>query len=438
MFELTFSKNPTVLTGATSPTFSYVATDGDRFSGVISLSGTGQSINLLTSTGASSAATTMPAALLGSSGGSPSAGWSFAAIVKFTTLTANAPIFDFKDASSNRIRMYITATGNVEFSLNSLLVTSPSAVSTGSYYHLAVVVNSAGIATLYINKDAVGTASGAALAAVTFTTAYLGQSTDSTAVYLNGRIDAFRIYDVALTAVEIGKLHQTTISAPDGFLEQPRLAPVPQTAPVSSYTFSKGVPTLGTAGMTRYTQLPSLLDRSGMAMFDGVNDIIQLKDYPDDEGKLIPTMFGGSMTFETTFQFLSSSKQANVFGFTGRTGGQDVNLMLTNTWLEEPTNINSMKAEVAGARGGLSNTRLFCPGCTNGSWAHVVLTVSQPNAADSTSRTSGLMNLYVNGILVSTLPGWLPPTSYRPNLWLARPIWAVDSYFYGNIDSFFW
>lgn len=443
VFELTFTKFPGAITGAATTTFGWAEADGQN-NGVLLLSGTSQSVNLLTSTGTASAGTSMVATQGGASGGVPAvAGWSYSIIAKFNALVANAALFDFAGTGTNRVRMYVNGANNVVFSWNGVSVTSTSTVAVNTYYHIAATVSSTGALSLYINNGAPATATGATLAATTFTSAFLGQSTDATPVFMNGRIDAFRVYDQVLSAVEVSQLTSTIGATPDG---QAPMSNVPlrslvgvpaASGPVVSYTFDSPPTTApmsqGFSNWTWMDQRYSNVDRSGMVFLDGNNNIVALTDTLDNSGNLHPTLWGGEVSFETRFQFLASMDQAMIFSLFGPKSMTSDNFHLMNTFWQANNNPNSLKFEVYGDQ---SSSAGLCLGCTNGSWAHAIVTVSQPNASDSTSSTSGLLTMFLNGQTVLSVPGYLPRLVPRTNAYLGLSGWGGDQKFYGYIDSY--
>ena len=110
----------------------------------------------------------------------------------------------------NSPRFAITRAGNtMEQTIN---MTTPAALSTGTWHHLVVVLGAGATytGTLYIDNVAVGTN-----AAMTFRPSDLGNSTNNwlgrsqftTADPLfNGLLDDFRVYKRALTVAEIATL----------------------------------------------------------------------------------------------------------------------------------------------------------------------------------------------------------------------------------------
>ena len=106
-----------------------------------------------------------------------------------------------QNGSTSRLRFAITtSSGPGEQQIN-----GTSALSASAWYHLAVVLNgNTGI--LYVNGVAVGTNNAMTLKPVSLgitSNNFLGRSQYPADPYLNGALDEFRIYNVALSAAEI-------------------------------------------------------------------------------------------------------------------------------------------------------------------------------------------------------------------------------------------
>src|ERR1700709_867986 len=74
-----------------------------------------------------------------------------------------------------------------------------------------------------------------------------------------------------------------------------------QTSPYVSYTFSVNPSVSGISYLSSYQ------GHTGVAVFDGNLHYLNLTVFPDDNGVLLPTTFGGPMTFEFTAQWLYTS-----------------------------------------------------------------------------------------------------------------------------------
>lgn len=66
------------------------------------------------------------------------------------------------------------------------------------------------------------------------------------------------------------------------------------------------------------------------------------------------------------------------------------------------------------------------------------MTIEQINFVDPTAANAAQTSLYLNGILIGSAIGYMPPLAVRPGLWLGKPSWDTDAMFAGQIDSFYW
>ena len=147
----------------------------------------------------------------------------FAAWVNLDALANWQRVFDFGTGTNNYLFLTprFSSTGTVRFairtpSVGEQIINGTSALATGSWQHVAVVLNGA-TGTLYLNGVQVGQNTAMTLnpSSLGVTTQnYLGKSQWNDP-YLDGRIDDFRIMGRALTATEIAWL-AGSIPAPGG------------------------------------------------------------------------------------------------------------------------------------------------------------------------------------------------------------------------------
>ncbi len=149
----------------------------------------------------------LPSGVVGSLEGCTISTW-----VNLDTISTWSRIFDFgsgtsvymfltpRNGSNNRVRFAIKNGGGEQ------IVDGTSALPTGVWTHVAVTLNGT-TGTLYINGSAAGTAP------VSLTPSDLGATTQNWIgrsqwpdPYLDGRIDDFRVYPVALTAADISAI----------------------------------------------------------------------------------------------------------------------------------------------------------------------------------------------------------------------------------------
>ena len=179
---------------------------GAAWNGTLPNSGTFSS-GQLTLTSASSQYVSLPTGIVNTFSNFTIEAW-----VKLNSTTNWSRIFDFgnntttymfltpQNGSTSRLRFVITTSGGG----GEQQITGTSALSAGVWSHVAVTLNgSTGI--LYLNGTPVGTNSAMTLRPLSLgSTAnnYLGKSQFSDP-YLNGLLDEFRIYSVALSSAEI-------------------------------------------------------------------------------------------------------------------------------------------------------------------------------------------------------------------------------------------
>jgi hypothetical protein len=106
-----------------------------------------------------------------------------------------------QNGSTSRVRFAITTSGGG----GEQRIDGPSALSAGVWHHVAVTLN-ASVGTLYVDGMPVGTNSAMTLHPSSLGSTlnnYLGRSQYPADPYLNGALDEFRIYSVALSPPEI-------------------------------------------------------------------------------------------------------------------------------------------------------------------------------------------------------------------------------------------
>ncbi len=176
---------------------------------------------------------------------SPLSNVTIEAWVKLNTTVSWNRIFDF--GNNTTAYMFLTPQdGSVLSSARFVITTSGGggaqqisgapALGIGAWYHVAVTVNgNTGI--LYVNGVATGTSSSLTLTPMSLgitTNNYLGRSQYAADPYLNGVLDEFRIYSVALSAAEVAA---TDALGPDQLLST-NAPSISMTSDASSLTLS--------------------------------------------------------------------------------------------------------------------------------------------------------------------------------------------------------
>jgi Concanavalin A-like lectin/glucanases superfamily len=134
-------------------------------------------------------------------------------------------IFDFGNDTSSY--MFLTPRNGFDYTTRFAISTSGAAgeqkincgvaINPGAWHQVAVTLNS-GTGVLYVDGVAVGTNSGLSLKPSSLggtTHNYLGKSQSTSDPYLNGSLDEFRIYNVALSSAEVAA---TAALGPDQLL----------------------------------------------------------------------------------------------------------------------------------------------------------------------------------------------------------------------------
>ena len=236
-FQATFDSNPAT-NGATG--FGWIkmdssdsAADQSRHSGIITLDGVAQFVNLSSAAGNNSVGVVMPAGLGGAGTGlfvTATQGWSFEFVFKGTALRAWAKLMDFgtpgvacssdivfgwQGLSTNMTFSACDASGNgYPGSSNTVPAVGGGVIALGTWYHAVLIIqaNMDGSVTYsaYINgvlQQAVNTTY--YLAQVVRANTDLGRSDWADANWA-GEIDTFRIYSVALNPNQVNTLYQAS------------------------------------------------------------------------------------------------------------------------------------------------------------------------------------------------------------------------------------
>ncbi len=136
----------------------------------------------------------------------------------FTSTPNNSRIFAFGDGtigstSANSIIVYKSNTANTltfesKISNTSVTWTTSSSYIDNNFHHLVLSINNVGLWTVYIdNVSLTTTITNKTIPNATWTKRYIGRSENDAALYTNGNIDDFRIYNKILTASEVNTLY---------------------------------------------------------------------------------------------------------------------------------------------------------------------------------------------------------------------------------------
>ena len=377
-------------------------------------------------------------------------GWSFEILFKADTVEEWAKVFDCGngkrrnniilgyEGNSNRLRLeQIIGQAEEQWTLFAL-----DDVKTNEWYHVVVVfarerwdrIDTHGNVTVFVNGVMTANATNAPMPLpVHRTTCYIGKSHWENDQYFDMWLDAFRLYDYALTPSDVAMLYLITHSPlPTDTQSEPDYQW--HSGPVASYSFNRA-PTaiereLGsnynfTRGTYSATQFPHL----GVATFNGQTDFVNLAEYDTDQGGVMPIV-GGSMSIEAWVRWTQTGNWQRVIDLGGIGGVQVSNILLSAGGI-----IDELVYEVYSgvASGGSLH---YLDGIMQGEWMHVVAVSQQISMNDSYSAASAIQRLYINGVYAYNGLGYLPPKVPRPSSWIARSNWyPKDSLFQGQIDA---
>ena len=461
VYELTFSSDPRLI-GARQATYTYAWSDSDLNDGSnITKYHNGHLvlrddsfIDMAQTSGPSGVgATPLPiigGANTGANGTLPR-GWSIEVLVKALTVETWAKIYDIGNGQGddNIILGY-------EFNLNRLrfeyfigTVAQPTLTVLGNttpntWYHITIVMaQGATLAqnsiTSYVNGLRTNQTVGVALPrSIVRREAYIGKSHWQDQ-FFDCYLDAFRLYDFALSMEEATDLYRST-NEPLQIDFTNTTSPIYHTEPMASFTFSTSRPgNLSSYGGSSYTQVAYNETHYGLAQFNGVTDYIDLSRFPDDPlppltegkvGKLMPLRIGGSMSFEVWVKWTSRQQMSRVFDFGAQFGSNLNTIVMANVAMTSDLFFETYAGSNYGG--------IILPGVIRvGEWMHIVATIQQRSPNDTTSATAGRFKVYIDGRLINFKDGYLPYTFTHPSSFLGRSNHLTDSLFHGMIDSFY-
>jgi hypothetical protein len=509
-FSLTFDSP---VSSAVSYTYLPSSGDGCNHTGLVVLGasggisdGTGQDyIDLNSNSTAQSAGATIPSLGMTTDGGNltnGTRGWTFETTFKAFSKTTWAKMFCIGNgAGPADILMGFNGAFNngnfeIDFTMDTAtglsgprtnsgagnIVVTP-VINLGSWYHMVVVVQQVDAAGQYANWFAYvnGVQSGAT-GTTQFTVpdaarpgAYLGRSCYNPDALFNGTIDAFRIYNSALTADQVSSLYaqqmgnctipvvaNPIITSLFPFIPFANISTPP--TPIWSLNFSSNpIPTaVGANGTASYTwesvdlgDVPCNVStyHQGLILLAGGPDVtenwsdpswvnLSATTGPNSVGNAVlpilggPTFSNGSisagnagLTFEVVFKPALMETWAKLFDF-GSNRATYLNITCANDlvlgWVSN--SLQYMNFEVCDASGNGISTGSFGPFLA-GQWYHVVITLQQVNGS--------LANWYIysNNVLVSvTSNGPFPQGLARPWSTLGKSNWNDESWS-GWIDT---
>ena len=310
------------------------------------------------------------------------------------------------------------------------------------WYHVVVVFSRArwnrpderGNATCYVNGHSTFNRSNIPMPLpVVRNTAYIGKSHWIEDQYFDLLLDTFRVFDYALLAPEVLGLYKAT-HEPLPTIPDPTLDHAYHTSPVASYKFLTAPSGLqrqlgSNFQWTRGEYLSTDYPHIGQALFRGVDDYVTLENYASDEGGQLPVL-GGSVSFETWVRFDTTGNWNRVFDLGGVMGYLDNNILLTSF-----AGTDTLLFEIYS--GALSERVSVPSAIVVGQWMHIIAVAEQRAVNDSSSASSAVLRLYINGVYMNGQFGYAPQSVYRPSAYIAKSNWPDDAPFRGVIDSLY-
>ena len=375
-------------------------------------------------------------------------GWSIEVLFKADTVERFAKVFDFGNGieRDNILLGYVLNDPilRLEQFVEGVQWYMPclDPVVLHTWYHVVVVFHKQrwnsdrGNATCYVNGNLTFTDSNAPMPMpVRRNTAYIGKShwPDE---YFDMFLDTFRLYDYALLGSEIKKLYQATHEP----LPQDNSGSVHDytyhTAPIASYTFPRATTQeereLGTHyNWTRGTYSSNAFPHIGVAHFDGgVNSYVTLSTFHSDEGTLLPNYLGPTISFETWCRWDALTLWARIFDLGGVSGYADNNIVLASFG-----DTDTLHFEVYS--GGFQTYVQVPNAIVLRQWMHIVAVAEQRFVNDTSSSSSAVLRIFINGVLMNAVLGYAPARVNRPSQLMALSNWPNDTPLVGAIDSLY-
>ena len=460
VYELTFSTDPRAIQNPRPAAFTYGWSDRDLNDGANitkfhdgHLVLTGDSfIDMAMVSGPSSVGATPIPAIGGTNSGANGTlprGWTIEVMVKALTVERWAKIYDIGSGiavdniilgyedDANRLRFEYFVGTATELSMIVLPNATPN-----TWYHIAVTMaagatQAANSVSAYVNGLRTNQTLGRPLPrGIGRAQAYIGKSHWDDQ-YFDCYLDAFRLYDYALTADEVTALYRSTIEQLEIDIST-QTTPIYHTEPLAAFTFHSAR-TVNNSYGSQYTHLVANDSHYGIAWFNGRTDYIDLARFPDDpsppltpgkEGRLMPLRIGGSMSFEVWVKWLSLNTFSRVFDLGAMFNSNQNTIILANAGGRPDLLFETYAGSNYGG--------VIVPNAIRvGQWMHIVATVQQRGPNDTTSATAGLFKIYVDGVLQRSAVGYLPYTFTHPSSFIGRSNYLTDGLFHGLVDQLY-
>ena len=261
--------------------------------------------------------------------------------------------------------------------------------------------------------------------------AYIGKSNWANE-YLDMYLDTFRLYDYTLSAHEVHDLYTVTHEElPNNTMSAGAITHHYHTAPVSAYTFTRRPTGLLVDGTNfRWDGVDFKFPHQGVALFNGVNEYINVATYPSNADGAVLPMFGGAFTIEAWVMWDAFRLYSRIMDLGSLSGYTSHNIILAN----QGTTNNLMFEVYSGTAW---SQVLVTDALSVGVWHHVTASVEQRSINDTYSAQSATLRLYIDGVERGNSAGYVPQLVPRPNGFIARSNWPNDAYFAGKIDALY-
>ena len=261
---------------------------------------------------------------------------------------------------------------------------------------------------------------------------YIGKSNWVADQYFDCFLDAFRIYDYALTLQEVRDLYTVTHEELPRGAGNATLVYSFHTGPVASYTFnSRPQQSQFVDGTSFSWNNTSPFPHYGLAEFNGVNQYINLASYPSNAAGSVFPVIGQSMSFECWVMWQRFGQYSRIIDLGSISGYQSNNIILANVGQTPTLMLEVYSGEYSS--GVYVNDVLEL-----NRWHHIIASVEQRSLNDTFTAQAAILHLYLDGQEIGNNFGYLPQRVSRPNAFLARSNWRQDAYFYGKMDAFYY
>ena len=346
-----------------------------------------------------------------------------------------------------------TLTFNSQSAAGASSVTIASGLTTGQWYHVAIVLTTNttafnnGLASnciAYLNGIPTTTPSCSFPRSIYRNQASIGQSGST----FTGYIDYIRIFDIALNTNTISNLYNLTIIGLPAVLPAMNYTKpnITTTGPILSYTFDNPLPAGfdNIAYNTNFTWSSNSGVHNGISIYDGAytfttgsvnQQYVDMNSYPDTYNRTMPIV-GGAFSAECWFQFTAipvtttfTTGWSRLWELAGAAGDASDNIDLTQHGTDTGLYISTFGGT------GATQTEQYLSASNAivlNTWQHAVVTFTpSPNYG----LPNGIISLYINGQSFASGPGYTANYVIRQVAYIGKSAWQGNSLYDGLIDS---